>query len=553
MRRIRSAVCFALGALFVAIVSGCAKRETASAARPPSAAAAAPTLRLSQRNEPADLDPALATLPDEFAILRALSEGLLLPGENGGAPQPGAAARHDISSDGLTYTFHLRENLRWSDGEPVTAADFVASYQRALTPATASPRASVFFPVKNARAFLRGEIADFSAVGFHAADARTLVVTLAEPTPRFPAYVASGPWIPVNPRVVARHGRAWTRPENFVGNGPFTLVEWQPHQRIVVRKNPLWRDAAHVRLAEIQFIHFDNGEAEERAFRAGQIDATMSVPFSKVEVYARENPAVLHRAPLIETRYLSFNCERAPLADPRVRRALALALDRERIVGLVLKGGQPPAHRFVPAALRVDDTAAGQPGRRTGGGRASRATLPAEDEQHFEPDAARRLLADAGFPAGRGFPRLELSSWDRNTAVLETVQAMWKQELGVEVQLAVRDAKVHLAALAAGSYDLAFITAIPEVADPANLLGHYTTGAPDNYPHWREARFDALLAGAGRDPAALVEAEARLLRAAAVAPLYFNTKIWLMSPRVRGWQEDGLWTRCYQTITLNEN
>ena len=527
--------------LFAALFSGCTKRENTPASESASRAPAH-ILRLSQRNEPADLDPALATLPDEFAILRALSEGLLLPGEDGGTPLPGAAERFEVSADGLTYTFHLRAGLLWSNREPVTAADFVASYQRALTPATASPRASVFLPVKNARAFLRGELADFSAVGFRAADERTLVVTLAEPTPRFPAYVASGPWLPVNPRVIARHGAAWTRPENFVGNGPFTLAAWQPHQRIVVRRNPLWRDAASVQLDEIQFLHFDNGDAEERAFRAGQIDATMSVPFSKVEVYAKENPAALHRAPLIETRYLSFNCQRPPLNDPRVRRALALAIDRERIVGLVLKGGQPPAHRFVPAALRVEDATRGK----------NSPVLSADDEQHFEPDTARRLLADAGFPASRDFPRLELSSWDRNTAVLETVQAMWKQELGVEVQLAVRDAKVHLAALAAGTYDLAFITAIPEVADPANLLGHYASGAPDNYPHWRDPRFDALLAGAGRDPAALIEAEGRLLRAAAVAPLYFNTKIWLMSPRVRGWQEDGLWTRCYQTITLNE-
>lgn len=528
---------------FAAIHAGCGKREITSPAAPGSASPQ--ILRISQRNEPADLDPATATLPDEFAVLRALGEGLLLPGANGAEPIPGAAERFDVSADGLVYTFHLRAGLRWSNGEPVTAADFLASFQRVLLPATAAQRASVFYPVKNAREFLSGKIADFSAVGFAAPDARTLVVTLAQPTPRFPHYAASGPWIPVNPRVVSRHGRAWTRPENFVGNGAFTLAEWRPHQRLVVKKNPAWHGAAHVALAEIQFIHFDNGDAEERAYRAGQIEATMAVPFTKVEVYARERAPELNRLPMIETRYIAFNCERAPLSDPRVRRALALAIDRERIVEFVLRGGQPPAHRLVPAALRLD-------GARAANAKDQAPRLGEDAEQHFEPDRARQLLAAAGFPGGRNFPKLEFSSWNLNVAALEAVQAMWKKELGLEVAILTRDAKVHVAALTAGTYDIAFVTAIPDVADPANLLGLFLTGAPNNYPHWRDARFDELLAETGRRPAALIEAEARLLESAAIAPLYFNAKIWLMSPRVRGWQEDGLWTRSYQTITLNE-
>lgn len=520
--------------LFVAIGSGCSKRDQ-------NPASPSQILRLSQRNEPADLDPAIATLPDEFAILRALSEGLLIPGPAGTDPQPGAAERYDVSPDGLTYTFHLRRNARWSNGDPLTAAHFVESYRRLLTPATAAPKAGVFFPVKNARAFVTGALADFSVVGIHSPDTHTLVITLEQPNPRFPHYVASGPWLPIHPPTLAQHGRKWTAPENFTGNGPFTLAEWRPHQRIVVKKNPRWHGAAGVRLAEIHFIHFDNADAEERAYRGGQIDATMAVPTSKLETYARERPAELRRAPLIETRYLSFNTRRPPLDDPRFRRALAFAIDRQKIVDRVLRGGQPPAGRLLPPPLHPAN--------------ASRENAP--DHRHL-PQVAREILQ--GIPASpEKSRRLELTAWSPSQIpVLETIQAMWRETLGLEVGITIRDAKVHLAALASGDYDIAFITAIPDVADPANLLGDLITGAPENYPQWSDASFDSHFSNLGKiaDPArrdaTFIDLEARILAAAPLTPLYYNTKIWLMSSRVRGWQEDGLWTRCYQTIHLDE-
>ncbi len=519
--------------LFAAIGSSCSKS-------PPVDAAARQILRVSQRNEPVDLDPATTTLPDEFGILRALLEGLLIPSPNGGEPQPGVATRFEVSPDGLVYTFHLRPNGRWSDGAPVTAADFVAAYRRILTPATAAPKASAFYPVKNARAFVAGTLADFAAVGIRAADTHSLIITLEQPTPRFPYYVASGPWLPVPVRVIEKHGRTWTRPGNFVGNGPFALTEWRADQRIVAKKNPHWHGAANVRLAEIHFMRFDSGDSEERAFRAGQVDVTMSVPFSKVEVYARDRPAELHRAPMIETRYLSFNTQRPPLNDPRVRLALALAIDREAIVARVLKGGQPATGRLIPPTVRPSDEAA------------------FTAEHRFDPTRARESLAAAGIDPKK-FPRLEVAAWSPSqTPVLEAVQAMWRETLGIDVGIIVREAKVHLSSLAAGDYDIAFITAIPDVADAAEILGDFVIGAAENYPHWSDTAFDSELARArpiavpAARAAALATAEARILTAAALTPLYFNPKIWLMSPRVRGWQEDRLWSRCYHTVYLDE-
>lgn len=529
-------VCFWAGLLL--IFAGCARRESAPAGSTDVAAAPRPAiLRLSQRNEPADLDPATVTLPDEFGILRALSEGLLLPGVNGGEPRPGVATRFEISPDGLTYTFHLRPDARWSNGDPVTANDFLASFRRLLTPATASPKAAVFFPVRNAHAFVTGALADFAQVGFRAPGPLTLVASLEQPVPRFPHYVASGPWLPVHLATVQRHGRKWTDPANFVGNGPFSLTEWRPQQRIIVKRNQRWHGAAAVRLDEIHFLRFDSNEAEERAYRSGQIDATMAVPATKLEGHQRERPAEVHRAPMIETRYLAFNTRRPPLDDGRVRRALALALDRQKLVTRVLQGGQEPANRFIPEALRAKPEAP-----------------PLSGQHPYDPDAARQLFAQAGLST-QNFPRLELAGWT-NPALLEAIQAMWRQELGIEVPIALREAKVHLRALAAGDYAIGFITAIPDVADPAEMLGDFVSGRPENYPGFADPAFDGAfrratsLPAAAERAAALLAAEQHLLERAPITPLYFNTKIWLMSPRIRGWEEDGLWSRTYHSIHL---
>jgi oligopeptide transport system substrate-binding protein len=519
-------------------------------------------LRVSQRNEPSDLDPATASLPDEFFIIRALSEGLLVPNPAGGAPLPAAASRYETSPDGLTYTFHLRENARWSNGEPVVADDFVASYRRVLTPATAAPKANLFFAVKNAQAFATGALKDFTAVGIRAADEHTLVITLIRPARNFPLYVASGPWIPINPRTVATYGRTWTQPAHYVGNGPFVLAEWRPQQRIIVQKNPRYLAGDHIALEEIQFIRFDSGETEERAFRAGQLDVTMAVPQSKLDWYAHEHPEELHRDPLAETRFIAFNTTRTPLTDARIRRALALAIDREKLVTYVMRGGQQPAYRFLSPGLiggadKVDGDLRAPSGTAALEERARR-SRSTSGTLTFDPAEARRLLADAGFPDGKGFPPLELAGWDRSNAVLEAVQEMWRRELGIQVRLIVHEAKVHLAALNSGNYDIAFVTNLLDVRDPAAALADFTASAPNNFPHWRSVEFDQLVAdaaAAGDEATAMAKlesAEALLLRDAAIAPLYFNTQNWLMSPRVHHWEQDALWARRYDQTSVEQ-
>jgi oligopeptide transport system substrate-binding protein len=504
-------------------------------------------LRISQRNEPDDLDPAVAALPDDFFIIRALSEGLILPARRGGSPTPAAADRWTVSPDGLVWKFRLAPGGRWSNGEPVTAEDFIASYRRVLDPSTAAPHADLFFAVVGARAFASGQLTDFARVGFAAPLPGELVVTLERPTPGFLDYVASGPWIPTDPRVVARFGRQWTRPENYVGNGPFVLTEWRPNQRIAVSKNPRYRDAGAIQIDRIQFLRFDDDNAEERAYRAGEVDVTMKVPASKLELYARDRPAELHHASLAETRYLAFNLRRPPLDDRRVRQALALAIDRERLVADVVRGGQEPAYRMVPPELRpADDTAAQL---RSGPNAIGPPNSGADAE-------ARRLLAAAGFPGGAHWPALELAGWS-GSPVLEAIQAMWKKTLGIEVSLVNREARSHLAAVRAGRYDIAFMPLIPPVADPLPTLSAFVTGAADNYPHWSDPAFDRWVEAATRAPDAeqrgplLQAAETRLLDECPVTPLYFNARNWAMRTSVHGWREDALWTRYYPSLWLD--
>lgn len=524
--------------LALVLTAGCGKKPDATAPT----SEPRQTLRVAQRNEPATLDPHLATLPDEFFIIRALGEGLVSPNPDGVEPLPAAAESWTVSADGRTWTFTLRADAQWSNGDPVRAGDFVASYRRALSPAMAAPKAQMFFAVNNATAFTQGELADESTLGLAAPDDRTLVITLEHPVADFLALAASGPWIPVHPSVARAKGSprdaAWTRPGQHIGNGPFILQEWTPNRQIVVARNPRYWDAAAVKVNALRFVAFDNGDAEERAYRGGQVDVTMAVPASKLDVYRTERPAELRTMPLHETRYLTLNLRRAPLSDPRVRQALGLALDRTELTDGILKGGQRPAFSYIPPGL---------------GGYEPDLLL------RSDPARARALLAEAGYPEGRGFPRLELAVWGVTAAIPETIQRQWKQHLGIEVSILQREAKSHLAALAAGEYDIGFITAIPDYDSAQDLLADLVTGGAGNYPRWSNQAYDRLVLEAMQTPDRTARrrlqrrAEAELLRELPLIPLYFNSQNFLVRPEIQGWQADALWTRYYKNVRLHEN
>ncbi|HUJ43735.1 MAG TPA: peptide ABC transporter substrate-binding protein [Opitutaceae bacterium] len=492
-----------------------------------------------------DLDPHLATGTSEYTVLSALLEGLVSEDPVDLHPVPGVAERWEISPDGLVYTFHLRPEARWSNGEPVTAHDFIASFRRMLTPSLGADYAPMLYAVANAEAYHQGRLADFAQVGLAAPDEHTLSVTLDHPIPYFLAMLNHTAWLPVPVATIARYGpvdrrgNPWTRPGRFVGNGPFVLKAWRSNQAIVVEKSPTYWDAARVRLRAIYFHTFDSVDAEERAFRAGQLHLTEAMPPAKIDAYRRDEPQLLRIDPYLGIYFYRLNVTRPYLDEPRVRRALALAVDREAIVEHVLRGGQLPAHAFTPPGM------AGY-------------TPPAGIPTDFA--AARRLLEEAGYPGGRGLPVFELlfNISESHQLIAEAIQEMWRRELGVEVRLVNQELKSTLDARRTGNYQILRSVWIGDYADPASFLGVWASNSGNNYTGWSSPDYDRLLDEAARtaDPASrnsiLQRAEALLLKAAPLIPIHYYTHVFLIRPSVHGWNPTLLDHHPYKYVWLEE-
>ncbi|QYM80754.1 peptide ABC transporter substrate-binding protein [Horticoccus luteus] len=490
----------------------------------------------------ADLDPHLATQAGDYNVLSALLEGLVSEDPVDLHPVPGVAERWDISPDGLTYTFHLRADARWSDGEPVTAQDFVASFRRMLTPSLAADYAPMLYVIQGAEAFHHGQ-ADFSTVGVVAPDARTLRVTLDHAVPYFLSLLNHTAWFPVPLRVIEKYGsttergNAWARPGRFVGNGPFNLKAWHAGQEIVVVKSPTYWDAAHVRLTAIHFHAYDSIDAEERAFRAGQLHLTEALPPSKIAAYRRDDPALLRIDPLVGTYFYRLNVRRPFLNDVRIRRALSLAVDRSAIVEKILGGGQLPAHAFTPPGIA---------------GYTSRAQVVTDF------DAARQLLADAGYPGGKGIPPLELlfNSSETHRLIAEAVQATWRRELGVDVRLVNQDLNSTLDARRTGNFQILRSVWTADYLDPNSFLAIWTGSSGNNYTGWADSGYDSLLFAADRTAdrtarfALLQKAEGVLLDAAPLIPIYHYTHVFVIRPSVHGWHPTLLDHHPYKYVYL---
>lgn len=491
----------------------------------------------------ADLDPHLVTGLPEFNVVSALFEGLVAEDPADLHPIPGVAERWESSADGLTYTFHLRTNARWSNGEPVTARDFIASFRRVLSPSLAADYANMLYVVQHAEAYHNGQLPDFAQVGFAAPDDRTVVITLEHPVPHFLNLLSHPAWFPVHLPTLekfgspSQRGSRWTRSENFVGNGPFSLREWWPGKIIIVEKSAYYWDAAHVRLQAIHFHPTDSIEAEERGFRTGQLHITEALPVSKVDVYRRDQPGALHISPFLDTYFYRLNITRPFLNDRSVRRALALAIDRTSIVEKVTHGGQSPAHSFTPP-----DTAGYEPPVGLQG----------------SSNAARELLTAAGYPGGSGLPSFDLliNSSGNHRVIAEAVQEMWRRELGVTVRIINMEQKSLLTMRRTGDYQILRSDWAADYLDPAAFLEIFTAKSGNNHTGWANADYDALIYEAARtfDTAAryalLRRAESILLAEAPIIPVFHYTTVRLVSSSVHGWHDTVLDRHPYKEIWL---
>lgn len=536
-RRLSAALCLLSSVL--CLLSACSRRETLV-----EAGTRTSILQVGNGAEPATLDPHLADAYTDSRLIAALFEGLTVIDEQTSRAAPAAAERWEQSPDGRAWTFHLRADLRWSNGEPLTADDFVQSWRRCLSPELASPYAYFFFAVKNAEEFNNHAVTDPAAVGFAAPDPRTVVITLKQPAPYLPLLVANASWYPVNPRVLAKLGglnrrnTPWLTPENFVGNGPFVLQEWTSNARVVVARNPLYWDAATVRLNGIVFYPIENPDVEERNFRAGQLHLTNSLPLSKIPAYRANDSARLRVDPFAQTLFIRFNTTKPPFDNPKLRRALALAIDRDSISRHLLHGSRAPAHHFVPTGLAGYD---------------SRARVPDDFA------AARRLLAEAGFPGGQGLPRFEIQvrNDELQPKIIEAVQAMWERELGVHTGIALLETKTTIQNQRVMDYTVGVNGWVADYPDPATFLELFVTNGEANWTGWGDATYDRLIAQAAQtlDPAARFEsfqqAEAILLEQSAIIPLIFGARNFLIQPTVKGWDPALIGLYQYKKVYLN--
>ncbi len=517
---------------------GCAKRESVVARGNQEG-----VFHISIGSEPTDLDPHTVTGLGDAKVIQSLFDPLVSFEPVTLKPVPALAERWEISADGLTYTFHLRADAKWSNGDPVTARDCVDSWRRILTPSLAADYAYFLHLIRGAEAFNKGTTTDFSTVGAKATDARTLVVTLTHPAPYFLQILLNSPWRPVHLRSIAaagdpyRRGQPWTKPGKLVSSGPFVLKEWATHQRVVVEKSPTYWDRDRVKLNAVHFYPTDSIDAEERAFRAGQLHATWALPLSKVLPLQKENSPNLRIDPNLETYFFRLNVRKAPFTDPRIRRALSLAIDRDTIASKILPGGRKPAPTFVP-----DFLTGYTPPKRTA----------------YDPETARRLLAEAGFPKGANLPPIEIL-YNNNEIlrlVCEAVQQMWRRELGVDVRLVNQEYKVVFANRRAGDYQLLMGTWTADYLDATTFLDLWRSGSGNNHTGWTDPAYDALAkkADATVDPVAraaiLAEAEALVLDSAPIIPVYFNTHVYLLHPAVKGWQPTPMDHTDYRYVSL---
>ncbi len=440
-----------------------------------------------QRHEPADfvvingpdpesLDPAIITSQADGRIVSALFEGLTRFNAVTAQAEPALAKRWDISGDGTVYTFHLRDGLQWSTGEPITAHDVVYSWRRAVDPATASDYAGMLFYVKNAEAINAGKITDLSQLGVRAIGDKTVRVELVAHTPFFLELCAFWTLAVVPEKAITRHGDQWCLQLPLPVSGSHTLEFWHVRDRVRLRKNRLYWDAENTRNNIVDLLPVESPATAINLFETGQADVIWDKSLVPTELLdALSKRSYFHKFDYLGSYFVRFNVTKKPLDDPRVRKAMALAIDKARVVEKYTKGGERPAEHFVPP----------------GTGNYTSPTGLAHD-----PGLAKQLLAEAGYPDGKGFPTnfeylFNSSPLNKNIAV--ELQRMWRETLGIQVKLRQAENKVYLAAQSALDYHVTRSSWIGDYNDPNTFLDMFMTQNGNNRTGWSNADYDRLI------------------------------------------------------------
>lgn len=540
------------------------------------------------------IDPARVTGAPEGRVVRALFEGLCRWHPKTLEPIPGVAESWEISDDGLSYTFHLRKDALWSDGTPVTADDFAWSFRRFLHPETASEYAYELWYVVGAEQFTTAQVAegqavevellekpagalpfaggriergqllkanedfdppvytveidgkqqrfqkgavtpgtidyrwlllDFAEVGIRVVDRQKLVMRLEHPVPYFLNLMGFYPMFPVQRRCVETHGYpAWTKPDNFVGNGPFVLKWRRIRDRIRVVRSPTYWNRNEVCLEVVDALPISSYATMLNLYMTGQADWITTVPPDVIPELMKRPQGDFRPAPFLGTYYYMLNTRKPPLDDPRVRRALALAIDKRQIVEKITRAGQRPARSLVPDELReyVDYE-------------------PARMEP-YHAKRARELLAEAGYPGGRGMPKIDIlyNTSEAHQAIAELIQAQWSRTLGIRTRLQNQEWAAYLSSRRQGKYQVARAAWIGDYLDPNTFLDMFVTDGPNNQTGWGNAEYDRLVERAqwendiDRRMELFREAEQILMAEMPIIPIYFYVSTSMVRPYVKG-------------------
>lgn len=515
------------------LLAGCGEsRKPDASAQEGGAAdpAGQPTLRRGNGPEPETLDPQLARTDAAFNILRDLFEGLTAIGPDGAAI-PAAAQSWTVSDDGLEYAFVLREGLLWSNGDRVTAADYVAGMRRLVDPKTASPYGQFLEPVVNATAITTGQLPP-EALGVDAPDARTINVRLHVPAPYLLGMLAQPGTFPVHGPSLRAHGAEYARPGKLVSNGAFVLQDWVIGSHVVARRNPHYWNGAATRLDGVHYLHVADAGTELRQYRAGQLDVSYVVPPQQFQ-WIRENlRGELHVSPQLSVYYYGFNLKRPPFqGNPGLRRALSLAIDRERLTTSVTGVGEAPAYGLVPPGVWN--------------------YTPQQFDYAAKPYAervaeARELYRRAGYSAQRPLKvQVRYNSGDVHNRLAVAIAAMWKEALGVETELYAEEFRALLESVRSGRETQVFRSSwVGDFNDAYSFAQLLQSDFGINQTGYSNPRYDALLAEAvgqadlARRRALLEEAERLMLADHPVLPVYFYVNKHLVKPWVRGWTDN---------------
>lgn len=500
----------------------------AIAANPPAGAQLAEQQQIVRhiKDEPASLDPLKAVGLPEIQVIRDLFEGLTNQDAQGKIV-PGVAQSWS-SNDNKTWVFTLRNNARWSNGDPVTAQDFVYSWQRLVDPKNSSPFAwfAGLSGIENAAAITKGEMTP-DKLGVIAQGKTQLKVTLDRPVPWFPALVANVALFPVPQKTIAQEGDSWTSPGKLVGNGAYQLSERVVNEKIVLIRNPDYWDDAHSVLTKVTFVPINEESSATKRYRANDVDITESFPKNMYAMLKKTLPGEVYTPDQLGTYYYAFNTQKGPTADVRVRKALSWSIDRKVIAEKVLGTGEKPAWHFTP-----DVTAGFKP-------------LPTFMQQHDQNTLnaqAKALLTSAGYGPGKPLKlKLLYNTSESHQKIAIAVASMWKKNLGVDVTLENQEWKTYIDSRNSGNFDVIRASWVGDYNEPSTFLNLLTSGNSSNISRFSNADYDAVIANASKETndqarnSDYNRAEQILAEQTPIAPIYQYTNGRLIKPWVKGY------------------